>query len=138
MKSYASLEKEKKMYFSVISFQEFLNFRIWVFSENVQCFIGVFLLRKEKTTKRSLELASLSHFLHNFEKFLLLDSITWPKFVLWLLLLREILGKECIVIAYEPSFGIIDFEINLTFLTKPFFLERKKLLKWSKKCFHYC
>ena len=35
--------KRKKMYFSVISFQEFQNFPIWAFSENVQCFVGEFL-----------------------------------------------------------------------------------------------
>ena len=34
--------KKKKMYFSVISFQEFLNFPVWTFSENVQCFVGIF------------------------------------------------------------------------------------------------
>ena len=35
--------KRKKMYFLVISFQEFLNFPIWAFSKNVQFFLGVFL-----------------------------------------------------------------------------------------------
>ena len=35
-KKYRRLEK-------VISFQEFLNFLIWTFPENVQCFVGVFL-----------------------------------------------------------------------------------------------
>ena len=40
---YRRLEKEKKMYFSVISFQEFLIFHIWAFSENAECFVGVFL-----------------------------------------------------------------------------------------------
>ena len=35
--------KRKAMYFSVISFQEFLNFHIWAFSENVQCFVEIFL-----------------------------------------------------------------------------------------------
>ena len=36
-------KKKKKMYFSVISFQEFLIFHIWAFSENAQYFVGVFL-----------------------------------------------------------------------------------------------
>ena len=35
-KKYRQLGKEKKMYFSIISFQEFLNVPIWAFSENVQ------------------------------------------------------------------------------------------------------
>ena len=39
------------MYSSVTSFQKFLNFPIWAFSENVQCFVGVFL----KIPQNSLE-----------------------------------------------------------------------------------
>ena len=35
--------KKKKMFFSVISFQKFLIFPIWAFSENAQCFVGAFL-----------------------------------------------------------------------------------------------
>ena len=42
-KKYRRLERGKKMYFLVISFQEFLNFPIWAFSKNVQFFLGVFL-----------------------------------------------------------------------------------------------
>ena len=38
------------MYFSVISFQEFLNFPIRAFSENVQCFVGVFLYKRAVKT----------------------------------------------------------------------------------------
>ena len=46
-----------------------------------------------KKIKRGLELVSLPHFLHNFWRkiFLLLHSINWPNFIVWLLLLREIL-----------------------------------------------
>ena len=48
--------------------------------------------------KRGLELNSLPHFLHNFWRkiFLLLYSINWPNFIVWLPLLREILGNTCI------------------------------------------
>ena len=35
--------KRKKWYFSVISFEAFLIFPIWAFSENAQCFVRVFL-----------------------------------------------------------------------------------------------
>ena len=35
--------KKKKMFFSVISFQDFLIFSIWSFSENAQCFVRAFL-----------------------------------------------------------------------------------------------
>ena len=52
-----------------------------------------------KNNKRS-DTISLSHFLHDFSRkmFLLLYSITWPKFNVWLCLFREILGNMCIVI----------------------------------------
>ena len=51
-------------------------------------------------TKRGLELVSLSRFLYDFgsEIFLLLRSMTWSIFIVWLLLLRELLGNMCIVI----------------------------------------
>ena len=51
--------------------------------------------------KKSLELVSLAHFLHNFWRkiFLVkLYSVNWPNSVAWLPLLREILGSVCIAI----------------------------------------
>ena len=47
-----------------------------------------------------LELGSLPYFLHNFwsKIFLLIYSINWPSFIIWLSLLRETLGNMCIVI----------------------------------------
>ena len=46
------------------------------------------------------QLVSLSHFVHDFwrKPFILLYSINWPNFIVWLLLLREILWNMCIVI----------------------------------------
>ena len=80
-----------------------------------------------QTIERVLELVSLPHFLHDFwrEIFLLLYSINWPNFIFWLLLLREILGNLSIVIICWLVCDVIDFEINLIFLTKPF-------LQWPK------
>ena len=51
-------------------------------------------------TKRDLELVSLPHFLRDFWRkiFLLPCSITWRIFIVWLLLLSEILNNMCIVI----------------------------------------
>ena len=51
-------------------------------------------------TKRDLELVSLPHFLNDFWRKIvqLLCSITWLRFIVWLLLLHEILGNMCIVI----------------------------------------
>ena len=50
--------------------------------------------------KRHLELFSMLHFLHDFwrKSFLLVYSINWPIFILWLSLLREILVNKCIAI----------------------------------------
>ena len=49
--------------------------------------------------QRGLELVSLPHFLHDFWRkiFLLLYFINWPNSIVWLPLLREIVGNKCIV-----------------------------------------
>ena len=63
------------------------------------CFhlIYSFFMKQE----RGLGLVSLCHFLHDLwgKIFLLLHSINWPNFNVWLPLLREILCNMCIVIA---------------------------------------
>ena len=46
---------------------------------------------------------------------------------MWLLLLREILDNMCIATACEPCGDVINFEINLLFLIKPFFLHEQKV-----------
>ena len=76
--------------------------------------------------------------------FFLLYSIDSPNFIVWLSLLWEILGNICIAIACKCD--VMNFEVALMFLIKPFFLhdqkvvtktqiswERKKLLRWNKK-----
>ena len=79
--------------------------------------------------------------------FLMIYSINWSNFIVWLPLLLEILGNMCIAIVCFPLCDVTDFEINLIFLIKPFFYmskmlrqvfmswERKKLLRWNKKQF---
>ena len=59
-----------------------------------------FILTIINHIKKSHELVSLPHFLHNFWRkiFLLLYSINWPNFIVWLPLLCEILGNMCIAI----------------------------------------
>ena len=55
------------------------------------------------------------------EKILLpLYSMNWPNFIVWLPLLHEILGNTCIVIVCWPGCDVINFEINLIFLIKPY------------------
>ena len=71
-----------------------------------------------------LELVTLPHFLHNFWRkvFILLCSINWRNFIVWLLLLCEILGNMCIGIVCKPVCDVINFDVNLIFLIKLFFL----------------
>ena len=102
--------------------------------------------------KKGVELVSLPHFLHNFWRkiFLSLYFINSLSFIVWLPLLREILGNMCIVIVYQPGCEVMHFEVNLIFLIKSFFLhdqkvitknemswERKELWRWNKKHFSW-
>ena len=56
----------------------------------------------------------------------MLYSTNWPNFIAYLLLLFEILGNICIAIVYYPSCDVMNFEINIVFLIKPFCLMIKK------------
>ena len=60
------------------------------------------ILSNFKKIKRCLELVSLPYFLHNFSRkiFLLLYSINWSSFIVWLPLICEILGNMCLVFVY--------------------------------------
>ena len=84
------------------------------------CLILRFFWKK----KRGLELVSLRHFPHNFwrKMFLLLCSISWRDFIVWLLLLRGIFYNMYIAIVCTPRCNVIDFEVSLIFLIQLFFL----------------
>ena len=56
----------------------------------------------------------------------MLHSINWLNFTVWLPLLLEIFGNMCITIVSEPVWDVIEFEINLIFLIKPFRYITKK------------
>ena len=99
---------------------------------------------------KGLVLASASHFVYDFSRkiFLVLYSIDGPNFIFWLPLLLEILDNICIIIICCPVCDVINFEINLSFPIKPFFLcnlkvrtksyisqEWNELLTWNKKRF---
>ena len=74
-----------------------------------------------------------------------LYSISWCNFIVWLLLLLEILGNMCIAIVCFPSCDVIF--LNLTFPIKLFFYmiknskqkfkswERREIFRWNKKHF---
>ena len=70
--------------------------------------------------------------------FSFLYSCTWPNFVVWLPLLHEILGDICIAIVCYPGCDVMNFEINLIFLIKQFFLHDQKVttkikISWERK-----
>ena len=73
--------------------------------------------------EKSLGLVSSPYFVYDFSRkmFLMLYSINWPNFTVWLSLLLEILDNMCIALVSEPGYGVMNFEINLIFLIKLFF-----------------
>ena len=75
-----------------------------------------------------MELVFSSHFVYVFSRkmFLMLCSINCVIFIAWFLLLLEIIGNMCIPIVCFPGWDVINFEINLIFLIKPFFYKTKK------------
>ena len=74
-------------------------------------------------------------------------SISWPNFIVCVLLLCEILGNMFVAVICKPGYDVMYFEINLIFLIKSFFLHdqkvvtktktswEQKLLRWNKKHF---
>ena len=90
--------------------------------------------------KKGLQLVFLPHFPHNFWRklFLLLYSINWPYFIVWLPLLCEILDNMPIAIVCKPGCDVMNFEVDLIFLVKPFFLHDQKVvtktkISWERK-----
>ena len=70
----------------------------------------------------------------NSEYFLILHKITktlysinWPNVLVWLPSLLEIVGNMCIVIFCSPVYDMINVEMNLGFLIKPFLYKIKNL-----------
>ena len=64
--------------------------------------------------------------------FLMIYSINWRNFIVWLSLLLEILDNVCIAILCFQGFDAINFEIDLIFLIKSFFYLSKKSWRASK------
>ena len=82
--------------------------------------------------------------MHNFSRkiFLTLYFINWPNSISWLTLPLQILGNMCIAIIFCTVCDVKNFQIDYSFLIKPFFYITKmsgqkcKYLK-SKKSFWY-
>ena len=68
--------------------------------------------------------------MHNFWRkiFLLLYFINWQNLIVWSSLLCGILGNICIVIVCKPGCYVINFEVNLILLIKPFFVCDQKVV----------
>ena len=81
---------------------------------------------------KGLGAVSPAHFVYDFstKMFLILYSINWQNFIVWLPLLLEIMGNTCIEVVYSPGCDVMDFKINLNFLIEPFFYITEKL--WQK------
>ena len=77
---------------------------------------------------KGLGIVSPAHLVYDFSKkmFLLLYSVNWPNFIVWLPLLLEISGYMCIAIVCSQDCGFINFKINLIFLIKTFLYMTKK------------
>ena len=63
--------------------------------------------------------------------FLMLHSTNWPNFIVWL-------SNMCVVNINFPVYGVINFEINLSFLIQPFSYMTKKArtqieISWEEK-----
>ena len=69
-------------------------------------------------------IVSPAHFVYDFltEMFLMLYSINYPNFIACFSLFLGILGNMCIAIVCYPCCDVMDFEVNLIFLTEPFSL----------------
>ena len=72
--------------------------------------------------EKSLGRVSPPYFMHDFSRklFLMLYSINSPNFIVWLPLLREILGHMYFAIVCFPGSDVINFEVNRNFLISSF------------------
>ena len=92
---------------------------------------------------KGLGLVSPPHFVHNFSRkmFLMLDSINWPNFIVWLPILLEILDNMFNFAQIYAQFWLFrngcgnNFSRQKVKTTIQLTREGKELLKWNKKHF---
>ena len=82
--------------------------------------------------EKCLGLFSISYFLYDLSRkiFLVLYFNKCQYFIVWLISLLKMLGNVWLVITCFPVDDVIDFEINLSFLIKPFSYWSKKILEF--------
>ena len=90
-------------------------------------------------SEKGMGLVSQPHFMYDLSRkmFLMLYSINWPNFVVWLSLLFEVLGIMCILIVLFPGYDVINSEINVIFLIKGFCFIHDQTTKKSGQKFKY-
>ena len=74
------------------------------------------------------------HFVYDLSRkiFLVLYSINWSNFIVWLSLLLEVSGNMCIVIVCYAVCDVINFENYISFLIKPFsFINKRSSRKFE-------
>ena len=113
-----SLDQSSKVLYSL-----FLSYAKMRLSKYIETKLQTTHIKLFKNAKIGVELGSLLHFFHFFWRkiFILLYSINWLNFIVWLYLLREILSSVYIPIVCLQGCDVMNFEINLTFLIEPFF-----------------
>ena len=113
-----SLDQSSKVLYSL-----FLSYAKMRLSKYIETKLQTTHIKLFKNAKIGVELGSLLHFFHFFWRkiFILLYSINWLNFIVWLYLLREILSSVYIPIVCLQGRDVMNFEINLTFLIEPFF-----------------
>ena len=89
------------------------------------CFYLILTFYKKRKRFRTSLLASFSAYFLK-KNISLIYSINWPHFIVWLLLLCEILRNMCITILCKPGCDAMHFEVNLILLVKPFSLHDQK------------
>ena len=70
-------------------------------------------LKNKKRSRTSLPVSFSAWFLKKI--FLLFYSINWPNFIVWLPLIRKILGNMCIVIAFNQVVTSWNLKLTLSF-----------------------
>ena len=85
-------------------------------------------------SEKCLSLVLPPHFVHCFslKMFFMFYSLNWLSFISWLPLFLTIFYSTCIATACLPGCGVINFEINLICLIKPFCQKTKKSRKKLK------
>ena len=118
-----------------LSFNIYRQNSTWTYNKKTGDLKGILnfdFFKKEYETK----FLTAPHFVNDASRkiFLMLYSITWPNFIVWLHLLLEILGNMCIEIICCTICDVINFEINHRYLIKPFFYITKITKNSGQKC----